>query len=200
MSTVPLSPFAKHVQRWTGCTKCPLCTGRRNMVFARGQLPASVLFCGEAPGASEDVLGSPFVGPAGHLLDDIIKQALYDLPPQRIAFTNLVACYPKEEKAAGVNEPPTEAIKACAPRLKEFVRIAQPRLIVLVGTLAKKWIAGQAQFSIRKDNSLEWIPPSRLLQFVEIVHPAFILRSNIANRGLLVQQCMVRLRAAVEEL
>lgn len=194
-----MSPFTKHVQRWTGCAECKLCDGRRHMVFARGQLPCDVLLVGEAPGASEDVLGAPFVGPAGHLLDRIVAEATDGLPPYRIAFTNLVCCYPAEEKAAGVNEPPKEAIKACAPRLKEFVRLARPRLIVCVGTLAKKHITGQAQFSIRKDNSLEWLH-GKPLEFVEIVHPAFILRANIAQRGLLIQRCVVRIRSALEEL
>ena len=40
----------------------------------RGSIPFNVLFVGEAPGESEDVLGFPFVGPAGKLLDHIIKE------------------------------------------------------------------------------------------------------------------------------
>jgi len=47
------------------CVKCPLWKGRRKAVPGEGDLDASVLFVGEAPGYWEDVKGLPFVGAAG---------------------------------------------------------------------------------------------------------------------------------------
>ena len=53
------------------CTACELCRqGRTQTVFGVGDPCARVMFVGEAPGAQEDRLGEPFVGPAGRLLDD----------------------------------------------------------------------------------------------------------------------------------
>lgn len=84
--------FSDHVDRWKHCTLCPLHKVRRQVVLARGKLPADVLMVGEAPGLSEDVLGAPFTGPAGQLLDRIITAT--ELENYRIAFTNLVGCIP----------------------------------------------------------------------------------------------------------
>jgi DNA polymerase len=58
------------------------------LVTARGHVPCDILIIGEAPGASEDIIGRPFVGPAGILLDDILEKSLD--PDIRVAMTNLV--------------------------------------------------------------------------------------------------------------
>lgn len=193
-----MTRFELHVSRWKDCTSCPLHEGRTHVVFARGSIPCDVLFIGEAPGVSEDALGQPFVGPAGKLLDGIIRQAIGD---KSYALTNLVGCYPKEEKDAGTNEPPNVAIKACSKRLKEFVRMCEPNLIVLVGKLAKRHVYGAAQFRLDDEaEQPEWIPEGKFLNFVELVHPAAILRGNIAQRGLMLQRAVVTLSNAVDEI
>jgi len=178
-----LTPYQRHETKWGRCTRCLLCEQRRRIVLARGRVPCDVLFIGEAPGASEDVLGKPFVGPAGKLLDSIIKDAM----PEHLiyALTNLVCCYPREAKSTGENEPPEEAIEACAPRLKEFVYICQPRVIVLVGRLAVKYV-----------------PASLLLprKWAEIIHPAAIIRMDVSQRGLARQRARVSIEDTVEGL
>src|SRR4051812_28157858 len=103
-----MTTWLQHVQRWKDCQRCPLGQQRGRICLTRackagdqpgaygGRLPCDVLFIGEAPGSSEDALGLPFVGPAGDLLDQIKQRAL---PPETsCAFTNLVACYPREAK------------------------------------------------------------------------------------------------------
>ena len=52
------------------CRECSLWETRTNVVFGVGNQNAEVLFIGEGPGANEDAQGVPFVGRAGHLLDD----------------------------------------------------------------------------------------------------------------------------------
>lgn len=160
------------------------------MVFARGQVPCDILFVGEAPGDSEDALGKPFVGSAGKLLDSIIRRAFAMKTKLRLAFTNLVACYPRAAKELGHNEPPNEAVLACSPRLVEFVKIANPRLIVCVGALARDRLDSK----IRKP--VTWVQGP--VPSIDIKHPAAILRSNEAMQGLEVQRCVVQLINAIE--
>lgn len=96
-----ISPFQRHKAKWIDCQRCSLCERRKHVVLVRGKIPAPVLFIGEAPGASEDVLGRPFVGPAGKLLDHIIEKGIdgqYDY-----AITNLVGCIPKPSPPRVVN-------------------------------------------------------------------------------------------------
>ncbi len=176
-----MTPYQKHKKRWQDCKKCSLCKRRRKVCLLRAspnRLPSSVLFIGEAPGASEDVLGQPFVGPAGKLLNWIIQEARGD-KLLRHTFTNLIGCIPREN-GGKMGEPPREAIKACQPRLAQIVSVVRPKLIICVGTLATKY-AGNS-FSV---------------ETVKIIHPAAILRMDVSQKGLATQRTMVVVRDAV---
>ena len=172
-----MTTWLEHVAQWRDCQACPLGGQRDRICLARGTLPADVLFIGEAPGVSEDALGQPFVGPAGQLLDRIIARAL----PAGIAlaWTNLVACFPREAKAAGDNEPERGEILACRSRLIEFVNIAQPRLIVRVGKLATAY----CNFDGR-------------VPYADVMHPAWILRRPLAAQHGDMNKCVVTIRTA----
>jgi uracil-DNA glycosylase len=185
--------YQKHVEAWSGCRRCSLHESRTRVVLARGSLPCDILFVGEAPGPSEDVLGRPFVGPAGHLLDEIIRMAV----PKTVSYalTNLVACIPRDEDSGRkFAEPPEEAIEACSVRLNKFVRICKPRVLILVGALAKKHIYGQSRFG-----DCEWLNGNPM-RFTEIIHPAAILRMDVSRQGLAIQRCVVAVEDMVSTL
>jgi len=176
--------YQKHCQRWRDCAKCSLYTQRKQVVLAGGIVPAPILFIGEAPGESENVIGRPFVGPAGKLLHQIIDEVVDG--QYNYAFTNLIACIPKDEQGNKVTEPSEESIKACAIRLQEFVSLCQPKLIVRVGKLAEKWV----KEVIGHERSEEYY-------YRDIIHPAAILRSDISQQGLAIQRATVALEDAV---
>lgn len=194
-TTLPtLSPWRAFVARWKDCRDCGLCEVRKNVVLARGQVPCDVLFVGEAPGESEDVIGQPFVGPAGRLLDDIISRALGGPGTAwhglRLAFTNLVCCIPRyDDEVRKAVEPDCNDVIACQPRLREFITVCEPRMVVAVGSLAAKWLRLRREYGIADSVGI-----------IEIVHPAAILRANIAQQGLAAQRCVVQLRAAIEQM
>lgn len=181
-----LSPWKHFVTKWQNCTACELCNVRRNIVLAKGKIPCDVLFVGEAPGQSEDIHGMPFVGPAGHMLDDQIAEALVNAgnPELRLAFTNLVCCIPKEG-GQKTGEPPKESIEACEPRLIEFIQLCKPRLIVCVGDLAEKYAY---------DN---WEHESTM---VSVTHPAAILRAEYVRKALMFQKVVVTLENEFRDL
>jgi uracil-DNA glycosylase family 4 len=77
----------------SGCSKCPdLVAVRKRIVVSRGNPEADTVLVGQNPGAREDENGSPFSGPAGQLLDDIIRSCGYD-PNNDFFFTNVVMCH-----------------------------------------------------------------------------------------------------------
>jgi uracil-DNA glycosylase family 4 len=186
-------------QRWAGGCGADECSGAHRVVLCRGQVPCDVLFVGEAPGESEDTTGVPFVGPAGRVLDTVIEKALRGVRARgcqpRLAFTNLVGCIPLEQREDGTrgkaSEPLPEQVKQCGLRLREFVRLCDPKVIVCVGAQARDWLDPKRAGSIRLDFS------GRML---DVVHPAGILRAPEAKRGLLVQQSVVRIANAVERM
>lgn len=189
------SRFVLHVERWgkrgVGCGSTH-CQTANKVCLARGSIPCDVLLVGEAPAESEDSLGVPFIGPAGHLLDRIVSEGL----PMHLrkAFTNIVGCIPRDETGAKFTEPDPLQIKACQPRLIEFVSICQPQLIVLVGKLAQKWFPRQKVNAV--DEKVGWEPP----KYAEITHPAAILRNNIAAQEWMTDTAIATLRTACESL
>ncbi len=179
------TPYQHHKIKWSNCQKCVLHKTRRRVVLARGKLPAPVMFIGEAPGASEDVIGKPFVGPAGKLLDTIIDRGIDGQCDY--VMTNLVACVPKGDDGNKTGEPSKRCVLACLPRLKEFIRICKPRAIVSVGRLAGNFIP-------------DYFRRKRACVFTEMTHPAAILRMDVSRKGLAIKRCVVILEDIVENL
>jgi len=144
------------------CNHCGLHKTRRLQVSDRGCLDGKVdiLFIGEGPGKSEDVLGKAFVGRSGRLLDWALKDAGADVIRFRIA--NLVQCRPTDS-LKGDNRQPTEAeIAACAPRLARVYETCQPTFVVALGKVPMKYIPKA------------WKP-------IALDHPAYILRLGGTN-------------------
>ncbi len=187
-----LTAFQAHQAKWKNCDRCKLCEQRTNVVFARGKIPAPILLIGESPGTSEDILATPFIGPAGKLLDRILERSIdgqFDY-----CITNLVGCIPKESEGDKSGEPPLESIKACEEKLVELVNLCKPKLIVLVGKLSHKFVSGQAQFG-----ACSWLK-GKPMQFADIIHPAAILRADVSQKGLAIQRSIVTLEEAIESL
>ena len=180
-----MSKWTDHKKKWSFCTACPLHERRKKVVLARGKLPCDMLFVGEAPGASEDVLGRPFIGPAGKLLDSIIEEAVPD--EVSIGFTNLVACIPKDESGSKTKEPEQDHIIACSNRLEEILKMAKPAVLIMVGKLSEKWMPSQ----FGDDIAETWI---------SVIHPAALLRMDASQKPLAIQRTIVTLRDAAEEL
>lgn len=181
------SKYLLHVLEWSKCQKCDLHKTRTNVVCGRGQLPAQLCMIGESPGRSEDILSSPFEGPAGDILNDIISEA-QEMIPFTYAITNLIGCIPTDEENDKL-EPPWESVVACSPRLIEFVRMCNPRLLVTIGKHAEGYLDTKYKDRIKVGDA---IPR------VAIKHPAAIVRLNIAARPLEIRRQSLTLANAVK--
>jgi uracil-DNA glycosylase len=199
--------YKKHKAKWKDCTKCELHKNRKHVVFARGsRIPCDIVFIGEAPGHSENIKGLPFHGHAGHLLNDMIQQAYDSVPGSEVtyAITNVIGCIPLIEEEGSItklHDPPEECVDACAPKLKEFIRLCKPRAIVLVGNVAAKYVQCEAQFSTSGGKPVEWnTAPAGHLLFRDIVHPARIIRSDTSQQGLMVQRAIITIADLIQDL
>jgi uracil-DNA glycosylase len=199
-----LTPLQHFVERWKHGCGSDLCRAARKVVLGKGSVPCDVLFVGEAPGESENVIGQPFVGPAGRLLDHIVNEAIapHRIMRYSVAFCNLVCCIPRDEDGGKLRQPDDDDIRACSERLKHFVRVCDPRLIVCVGAVARDWLDEKRRDHVelhRTSQSLGGSQSSRFIPRVDIVHPASVLRANIAQQGLMVQRAVVTIASAVEK-
>lgn len=194
-SSVPgKTPLARYLVEWAGGCGNDICEHGRPCLV-RGTVPCDVLFIGEAPGQSENVLGLPFVGPAGKLLDSIVTRSIGEENQHRAAdgkpaltwaFTNLVGCFPRGEDGRKAEQPDPVEIKQCRPRLAGLYDLCRPRLIVCVGSLAASW--------------LDRAVPHREAESRRIDHPAAMLRAMAAQRWNMERYAVVTIANAVEEL
>lgn len=189
--------YKEHKEKWKNCENCTLCHQRQHVVFARGTLPCDVLFIGEAPGFSEDVIGRPMVGPAGKLMDHMIEMALSQAGEEiSWAITNLVSCIPKEEDSNNKTEEPSEeSIHACSEKLYEFIRIAKPKAIIFVGKLAANYVS-PIEIKLRPNEP----PISEDALYTSIDHPAYLLRMDVSGRDLFIQRNITKIKDIFEEL
>lgn len=177
-----LSLYQQHVQRWSDCRECGLCEGRSRVVLAKGKVPSDIVMCGESPGFSEDTLGVPFIGPAGALLESIVAESVRE--GLRVSYTNLACCIPTDEDGRKAGQPSADEIVACGDRLREFVAMANPKLIVAVGDLPEKW--------------LPKLLPDYAGKYAHITHPSAILRRPSLQQSFDIKRCVIVLRNAVK--
>jgi uracil-DNA glycosylase family 4 len=109
-----------------GCTRCPLSARRTHAVPGEGNLRSDVLLVGEGPGAREDATGRPFVGPAGQLLDELLRSIGWERGD--VFITNIVKCRPP-----GNRDPEPEEAAACAGYLERQERALDPAVVVTLG-------------------------------------------------------------------
>jgi DNA polymerase len=120
-------------QQAADCRSCDLAAGRTQVVWGDGPATARVVFIGEAPGRKEDEGGRPFIGPAGHLLDELLERA--HITRADVYITNIVKCRPP-----GNRDPRDEEIVACRGYLNAQLRLLRPKVIVTLGAFATRLI------------------------------------------------------------
>lgn len=187
----------KHVATWKACTLCPLHKQAQHHVLYRGSIPATTLLIGEAPGSTEDLVGEPFIGRAGklldHLLDDLSIRLLADgkvVAHRELGsrcIVNVLACAPWEDfKSRSVRAPSKEEAAACRPRVEELFDLIQPSRVILLGKTAAKLVPKRLT-----EGSPVIGMPTRLV--VEVVHPAFLLRKG-GTESLDYKRCLLHLK------
>ncbi|MGC9361940.1 MAG: uracil-DNA glycosylase [Candidatus Syntrophosphaera sp.] len=124
------------------CTKCKLRKGRIKLVYGEGNPEAIAMLIGEGPGDQENRTGRPFVGPAGKLLNDMLRAI--DLTREDIYICNIVKCRPPNNR-----DPDSSERQACLPYLLEQIQVIQPKLILMMGLVAAQTLL-QTNLSLTK--------------------------------------------------
>jgi len=159
-----------------GCRKCGLFKDRINIVFGEGPENANIMFVGEAPGASENFSGRPFVGPAGKLLNEILSKV--SLCRKDVFITNVVKCRPSNNR-----DPLPEEIAQCEKFLHAQIFHIKPKLIIAIGRFAGNLLSGQSGVPMGELKKQLWDYHNNdtgyKTKVAAIYHPAYMLR----NRG-----------------
>ncbi|UJR80445.1 uracil-DNA glycosylase [Sandaracinus amylolyticus] len=153
------------------CRACRLCEGRTTSVFSRGTPLTEIAFVGEGPGYHEDQQGSPFVGPAGQLLDRMIGAMGFDR--DAVYVCNVVKCRPPENRT-----PLPDEAAACEPFLTKQLEIVAPKVIVALGRCAAENLGCAEPGRSWRGMWGTW----RGVPVMPTYHPAFLLRSPEMKR------------------
>jgi uracil-DNA glycosylase len=152
---------------------------RQTMVFAVGDPRASLMLVGEAPGAEEEKLREPFVGPAGQKLTAILKAM--GLERSQVYISNICKFRPAMNNQGSGNRKPTpEEMRACVSFVLTEIDLIRPKVIVALGVTAAEGlgISGSVGSLRGKFHSTSDIPT------MVTYHPSYILREEQTGDGI----------------
>jgi DNA polymerase len=152
-----------------GCTRCPLHATRTNVVFGAGNADAALMFIGEAPGANEDMMGLPFVGQAGKLLDRLLGEI--GMERAEVWICNVLKCRPPDNR-----DPHPKEIESCQEYLRQQVDLIEPVAICTLGNFSTKLLRGDTTGISRLHGRDEVrVIGSRAVRLYPLYHPAAAL-------------------------
>jgi len=161
----------------SGCNLCELFHGRKKPVFARGNPNSKIMICGMCPGPDENKIGSPFVGTAGKVLDEIIAYSNLE----DVYITNLVKCFVQP----GTSLKP-EWVANCTPYLIVQLAILKPKIIVGLGADVCNFLVNRDLSNPHLDNQDQKIGQMRGkihkatlgTKLVATYHPSYLARGG----------------------
>ncbi len=153
-----------------GCVRCAeLAATRKSVVFGAGNADAELMFVGEAPGASEDEQGLPFVGQAGKLLEKLLAEI--GMERSQVFIGNTLKCRPP-----GNRDPQPVEIENCKEYLYRQVELIQPNVICTLGNFSTKLLREDPAGITRVHGQAEILTLGRrAVRLYPIFHPAAAL-------------------------
>src|SRR5262245_16234100 len=161
-----LDDLRDEIRRHGGCGFEP-CETATNMVPGEGNAEAAVMLVGEAPGATEDEQGRPFVGRAGKLLEEVLAEA--GLEREDVYITNVFKARPPKNR-----DPRAGEVAHHMPWLEAELALIQPTLVVPLGRHALAHFTDDAKIS--DVHGTEMTERGRSL--FPMYHPAAALRGG----------------------
>ena len=170
------------------CKRCRLSKGRTQVVPGVGSCKSAIVFIGEAPGKDEDLKGEPFVGRAGRLLTDVLKDAGVDR--SEVFICNLVKCRPP-----GNRRPRKDEITACSSYLESELGTVKPTVVCALGqTVANHLLGNKMKMEelVKRERRVNLA--GKEVRFFVAYHPAAILYQR-KNLGIFMKSIRASLKA-----
>jgi DNA polymerase len=153
------------------CQKCRLYKTAKNSVVGEGSFDTPIVFVGEAPGATEDETGRPFVGRAGKLLEVMLNKIGYTR--EEVWIGNVIKHRPPENR-----DPLPDEISSCEGYLEMQLKIINPKLVITLGRFAMNYFYSDGKISRDRGNIIK----TNKYNVFPIYHPAAALRNPTMMR------------------
>ncbi|MGA9321453.1 MAG: UdgX family uracil-DNA binding protein [Xanthobacteraceae bacterium] len=170
----PIVSLRELAEAEASCTRCPLYRNATQAVPGEGPSQAAIMLVGEQPGDKEDLAGKPFVGPAGRVLDQALRDA--GIAREETFVTGAVKHFKHEMRGKRRlhKRPDSYEIERCKIWLDVERRLIRPSTIVALGVTAARSLTGRT-LTIGKvrGKPIELADGTRL---IVTIHPAALLR------------------------
>jgi uracil-DNA glycosylase family protein len=198
-SPEPVKSLRQLAQAEQDCTRCPLYRDATQAVPGEGPSHATFMLVGEQPGDNEDLAGKPFVGPAGRILDQALRDA--GIAREETFVTNAVKHFKHEMRGKRRlhKRPNNYEIERCKIWLDDERKLVQPSAIVALGVTAARGLTGKTvTIGKIRGQAMSLADGTRL--FVT-VHPSSLLRIEDENdRQTAYRQFVADLKKAAAEI
>ena len=180
------------------CRRCPLWRDATQTVFGAGPADARMFLIGEQPGNQEDLEGTPFVGPAGMLLREVLDEAGIDVAS--LYLTNTVKHFKFERRGKARLHKRAFASEqtACRPWLAAELARVRPDVVVALGAMATQTLFGSG-FRVTAGRG-KWQSIGPLTRALATWHPSAILRMQSREREVARRQLVADLKKAAKGL
>ncbi|WP_029618747.1 UdgX family uracil-DNA binding protein [Pseudorhizobium marinum] len=171
---LPSGALASLKEEARHCTRCDLHCMATQTVFGDGPEEATVMVVGEQPGDQEDLAGKPFVGPAGQMFNDVLREAGFDR--RSLYVTNAVKHFKYEARGKRrIHQKPNMGeIQQCRWWLSQEMELVKPKLVVAMGATAYFALTGEKQKL--PDVRSKPMPMEGGRTLYVTVHPSYLLR------------------------
>jgi uracil-DNA glycosylase family protein len=172
----PINSLRELAGAEASCTRCPLYRNATQAVPGEGPSRAAIMLVGEQPGDKEDLAGKPFVGPAGRVLDQALRDA--GIAREETFITGAVKHFKHEMRGKRRlhKRPDNYEIERCKIWLDVERRLVRPSTIIALGVTAAHSLTGRT-LTIGKvrGKPIELADGTRL---VVTIHPSALLRTE----------------------
>ena len=150
--------------------KCNLKANSKNIIMGDGDIDASLMLIGEAPGEIEENLGLSFQGEIGSLLKKMLSAISVKI--EKVYSTYLINFRPPEDR-----KPTTQEIKRYSEFLKKHISIISPKIIVLMGATAMEALTGlNNRISNERGKWKEIIIGNKTIPLIITFSPSYLIR------------------------
>jgi uracil-DNA glycosylase len=163
------------------CQACGLCQRRKNTVWGVGDSQADWMVVGDPPSEEEEAQGQPFVGPAGELLDNMLRAV--GVSRERGAYvTSVTKCRPPSRAI-----PSAQELAQCSTYLARQVALVKPKVIIAMGRFALE-VLTQSRDHLGKlrgrTHAFEGVP------VIATYHPSALLRTQTDKAKAWADLCL----------
>ena len=168
------------------CQKCELYKTRTNCIFNNGAIGSTIFVVGDKPTIEENVIGEPFQGLSGEVLNKMMDIAGFNSTDD-LYLTNIIKCAPTAEVDV------LKISQTCQPMwLDKEMELGKPKIIIALGENAIRAVTGVEDGTIRTLHGKTYERADNIKVFATY-HPLDIIKDIKLQRYAF--EDMIKLRA-----